>query len=73
MKKGVRVVNSSNFVLLLAITILLSALKLTGTISWSWWLVTLPIWGVPAFFLINFLFLLFVMGLVLLADAVWKK
>ena len=27
-------------------------LKLTKTISWSWWLVTLPIWGGLALFLL---------------------
>jgi len=25
--------------------IIFIVLKLTGTISWSWWLVTLPLWG----------------------------
>ena len=25
--------------------ITLLALKLTGVIGWSWWLVTLPLWG----------------------------
>lgn len=25
--------------------ILFVALKLTGVINWSWWLVTLPFWG----------------------------
>ena len=25
-------------------------LKLTGVIAWSWWWVTAPLWGPPAFF-----------------------
>lgn len=25
--------------------IVFAALKLTGVITWSWWLVTLPLWG----------------------------
>lgn len=26
-------------------------LKLTGHIMWSWWYVTMPLWGLPAVFL----------------------
>ena len=28
-----------------ALALLLTALKLTGVIAWSWWWVTLPLWG----------------------------
>lgn len=28
-----------------ALTLLFIALKLTGVIAWSWWWVTLPLWG----------------------------
>lgn len=27
-------------------------LKLTGSITWSWWLVTIPLWGCTAFAII---------------------
>lgn len=27
------------------ITVVLAVLKTTGVISWSWWWVTLPLWG----------------------------
>lgn len=27
------------------LTVLFIALKLTGVIGWSWWLVLLPLWG----------------------------
>lgn len=33
------------------LTIVLVALKLTGFINWSWWLVLLPFYGPIAFFL----------------------
>ena len=36
------------------LTLLFVALKLTGAISWSWWWVTVPIWGLPAFLLAAF-------------------
>lgn len=32
-----------------ALGLLFIGLKLTGHITWSWWWVTLPLWGVPAF------------------------
>ncbi len=31
---------------LVLLTFVLYALKRTGVISWSWWLVTAPLWGV---------------------------
>lgn len=34
---------------LFVLFIIFLILKLTGTITWSWWLVTLPIWIAPAF------------------------
>jgi hypothetical protein len=30
------------------LTLLFIALKLLGVITWSWWMVTLPIWILPA-------------------------
>ncbi len=35
------------------LTILFIALKLTGKITWSWWLVWLPIWILPAVFIVG--------------------
>ena len=29
--------------------LLFLAFKIAGIILWSWWLVTIPLWGVPAF------------------------
>ena len=37
-------------------TLLFVALKLTGVINWSWWLVLLPTYGIVAFALFVFLF-----------------
>lgn len=33
-----------------ALFLVFLVLKLIGTIAWSWWLVTLPLWGAFAFF-----------------------
>ena len=35
-----------------ALTILFIALKLCGVISWSWWLVLAPLWGVVLFIIV---------------------
>lgn len=43
------------------LTILFIALKLTGHINWSWWLVTLPLWAVPGL----------IVGVLLLAMVFW--
>ena len=42
------------------LAILFIGLKLTGFITWSWWLVTLPLWGGVAL-----IFSLFIIGPVL--------
>ena len=34
------------------LTILFIALKLCGVISWSWWLVLAPLWGVVLFIIV---------------------
>ena len=41
---------TSQISLLIALFIILLVLKLTGYITWSWWLVTAPLWLVPALF-----------------------
>lgn len=46
------------------LTLLFIALKLTGVIKWSWWLVLLPSWGGIAF-------LLLVLVIALVAAAVF--
>lgn len=38
--------------------LLFIALKLTGHISWSWWFVLLPLYGIPAIFIAIALFAL---------------
>ena len=45
MKKETRISNSSLTLLFFVFLIL----KLTGTIDWSWWWVTAPLWFIPAF------------------------
>ena len=42
-KKQTKGKDMNNFAGLL--TVLFIGLKLTGYITWSWWLVTLPLWG----------------------------
>lgn len=41
-----------------ALGVLLTVLKLTGTISWPWWLVTAPFWSPVAAILLIWLILL---------------
>ena len=43
---------SDQISLLIALFIVLLVLKLTGYISWSWWLVTAPLWLVLALFFV---------------------
>jgi hypothetical protein len=40
-----------------ALALVLIALKLTGFIGWSWWLVTAPLWGGAALILGVFVFI----------------
>ena len=42
--------NGINFFTLLGLTFII--LKLTGVITWSWWFVTLPLWGGIAIYLL---------------------
>lgn len=37
------------------LTIVFIFLKLTGYITWSWWWVLLPLWGLPAVFIVGFI------------------
>jgi hypothetical protein len=50
-----------NTTFLALLGLLFIALKLAGYISWSWWLVTAPLW-VPAIFAVVFLFIVFIMA-----------
>ena len=43
---------TSQISLLIALFIILLVLKLTGYITWSWWLVTAPLWLVLALFFV---------------------
>lgn len=43
---------SDQLSLLIALFIVLLVLKLSGYITWSWWLVTAPLWLVPALFFV---------------------
>lgn len=43
-------------------------LKLTGHITWSWWLVTIPFWGGLALSLGIFLMVLFIAFIVAVFD-----
>jgi hypothetical protein len=50
-EKERQLLSDSGIPLLYLIGLVMVILKLTGVISWSWWLVTLPFWGLPAFLL----------------------
>ena len=47
--------SSKGFGLSTTIFTVFLVLKLTNTITWSWWLVTLPLWFWWAFFLLLFI------------------
>lgn len=47
--------SSKGFGLSTTIFIVFLVLKLTNTITWSWWLVTLPLWFWWAFYLLLFI------------------
>ena len=49
-------------------------LKLTGEIEWSWWLVTLPFWGVVVLAVgLGLSALLMLLGVLLVVDMIDKK
>lgn len=43
------VVKQTSFPFFSILFLIFLTLKLTGHIAWSWWLVTLPLWGPIAF------------------------
>ena len=51
-----------------ALFLVLLVLKLTGTISWSWWWITAPLWGGLALLVAGGLIVLAVIGLVKLVK-----
>lgn len=54
------------------LTIIFAAMKLTGVIGWSWWLVLIPLWS-PIAFAVAALFIALVMILVRETMAAYKK
>ena len=55
--------SSTNSFFLSGLGLLFIGLKLAGIINWSWWLVTLPLWG--GLFLIIFIFALIALFMLL--------
>jgi len=51
-----------------ALFLLFLGLKLTGYIDWSWWYVTMPLWGGVGLFLAIILFVLVIAVIVKLLD-----
>lgn len=73
MNKGNRSKSTATgFGVLGLLTIIFAALKLTGVIGWSWWLVLLPLWS-PVAFVIAALFIALVVILVRETTAAYKK
>jgi len=54
--------------LLSMLTVLFVGLKLTGYITWSWWLVTAPTW-LPLTFTFGFIFLAWLVAMIFLFVA----
>ena len=48
-------------------------LKLTGYVTWSWWLVTAPLWGSFVIFLIALSILMIVFGVIGVINKGTKK
>ena len=53
--------------------LLFLALKLTGYITWSWWYVTMPLWGGLAIFLSGLALFIVGGGLVVLFAAIYDR
>ena len=64
-------INCAGFFQLL--TLLFIALKLTGYISWSWWLVLLPVWGSIAIFLVAIMIVVVIALISVCLDAAKEK
>jgi len=58
---------------LVAMTASLATLKLTGVLTWPWWVVTAPIWGPIAFSIVVWFLILSIMGLVFMMTLVCLK
>ena len=50
MDENIKMSTSDGLSLLTALFIVLLVLKLTGCVTWPWWLITAPLWLVPALF-----------------------
>ena len=59
--------------LLGALFIVLFILKITNTINWSWWLITLPLWLWPALIVSISLFLVMLFAIALIATFFRKR
>lgn len=57
-------VNNSGIGLFGALTVLFIALKLTGYIHWSWWLVTVLIWA-PLLVIVTIFIITIIMSIIL--------
>ena len=56
--------------LLIAVTVILTVLKLTGVIAWSWWVVTAPIWGTILAVVTIWILMLAIVGFALTIAAI---
>ena len=48
--------------MLIVLFVILLVLKLTETVAWSWWIITLPLWITPLILLIFFILWLIAIG-----------
>jgi hypothetical protein len=69
---GNKIINGS-VSLLGALFIVLFILKITNTINWSWWLITLPLWLWPALIVSISLFLVILFAIALIALLFRKR
>lgn len=54
--------------MLIVLFVILLVLKLTETVAWSWWIITLPLWITPLILLIFFILWLIAIGFCVLIS-----
>lgn len=54
--------------MLIVLFVILLVLKLTETVAWSWWIITLPLWIIPVILFVFFILWLIVIGFCVLIS-----
>ena len=57
-----------NIFMLIVLFIIFLVLKLTETVAWSWWIITLPLWIIPVILFVFFILWLIAIGFCVLIS-----